>query len=246
MQGRFTGADPISIGVDRLFDPQRFNRYAYARNNPLMFTDPDGRDIVLGSGDQKRTKKTLVEIAKRPGGRELLQKMDKLTIQIMISTGETRGRDYGSIGPQDPSKNEFIRVRDSSGKITDIKGDPLVITLDFKRAETNRKENEKRIETNKGMAELGLPGKPLIPDVPNSDAQLMGHEIAHGEARLFQLPNTEEAVTERIDAILAVPVDKNLAKDAEKFVNNLVQPNQPQPAAAPQPTPEPKKRPEDE
>jgi hypothetical protein len=66
----------------------------------------------------------------------------------MISTGETRGRDYGSIGPQDPSKNEFIRVRDSSRNITDIKGDPLAITLDFKRAEANRKENEKRIETN--------------------------------------------------------------------------------------------------
>lgn len=120
--------------------------------------------------------------------------MDKLTIQIMISTGETRGRDYGSIGPQDRSKNEFIRVQDSSGKITDIKGDPLVITLDFNRADMNRKENEKRIETNKGMAELGLPGKPLIPDVPTSDAQLMGHEVAHGELNSsnYQIPKPRQ------------------------------------------------------
>jgi RHS repeat-associated protein len=242
IQGRFTGVDPISIAIDRLFDPQRFNRYAYARNNPLMFTDPDGRDIVLGSGDQKRVKKTLVEIAKRPGGRELLQKMDKLTIQIMVSTGETKGRDYGSIGAVDPKRNEFVRSRDASGRITDIKGDPIGIVLDFKRADAARKENEKRTETNKGMAELGLPGKPLIPDVPASDAQLAGHEIAHGEAQFFQLTNTENAVTGRIDGILAEPVDKNLAKDAMKFVENLVQPNQAQPRS----TPEPKKRPEDE
>jgi hypothetical protein len=77
------------------------------------------------------------------------------------------------------------------------------------------------------MAELGLPGKPLIPDVPTSDAQLMGHEIAHGEAQLFELLNTEEMATKRIDAILDEQVDRNLAKDAGKFVDNLVQPNQP-------------------
>jgi hypothetical protein len=72
---------------------------------------------------------------------------------------------------------------------------------------------------------------------------LTGHELAHGENKFFGLPDSEASATGRIDAILAVPVDKNLAKDAEKFVNNLVQPNQPQPQA--QPTPEPKKKPED-
>ena len=38
-QGRFTGADPI-FG-DRN-DPQSWNMFAYARNNPLLYTDPDG------------------------------------------------------------------------------------------------------------------------------------------------------------------------------------------------------------
>jgi hypothetical protein len=75
---------------------------------------------------------------------------------------------------------------------------------------------------------------------------LEGHEIAHLEFGIFKNGNTkdEDAVTGRINAILAEPVDKNLAKDAEKFVNNLVQPNQPKPQA--QPTSEPKKKPEDE
>jgi RHS repeat-associated protein len=43
--GRFTTVDPELNVKDALADPQRWNRYAYARNNPLRFTDPDGRDI---------------------------------------------------------------------------------------------------------------------------------------------------------------------------------------------------------
>jgi RHS repeat-associated protein len=40
--GRFSQVDPVYAG---LFDPQQWNRYAYARNNPLSFVDPDGRQV---------------------------------------------------------------------------------------------------------------------------------------------------------------------------------------------------------
>jgi RHS repeat-associated protein len=46
VQGRFTSPDPISLDPTRLFDPQRINRYGYARQNPLLFLDPDGEDLV--------------------------------------------------------------------------------------------------------------------------------------------------------------------------------------------------------
>ena len=43
--GRFTTVDPVVTWKENLEDPQRWNRYAYVRNNPLRYTDPDGRII---------------------------------------------------------------------------------------------------------------------------------------------------------------------------------------------------------
>ena len=43
--GRFTSVDPATTLEENLLDPQRWNRYAYGRNNPLRYADPDGRII---------------------------------------------------------------------------------------------------------------------------------------------------------------------------------------------------------
>jgi len=42
---RFTSVDPVYTWSENLTDPERWNRYAYARNNPLRYVDPDGRAI---------------------------------------------------------------------------------------------------------------------------------------------------------------------------------------------------------
>ncbi|HEU4875907.1 MAG TPA: RHS repeat-associated core domain-containing protein [Pyrinomonadaceae bacterium] len=59
-QGRFSGVDPFNIALETqkaaelnpgraralfnayLSQPQQWNRYAYAINNPLLYVDPDG------------------------------------------------------------------------------------------------------------------------------------------------------------------------------------------------------------
>src|SRR5262245_63414073 len=41
-QGWFTSTDPIYYQAMMAIDPQRFNLYAYTRNNPLRFADPSG------------------------------------------------------------------------------------------------------------------------------------------------------------------------------------------------------------
>ena len=47
--GRFTTLDPVLDVEQALVNPQRWNRYAYSFNNPLTFTDPDGRNPVLAA-----------------------------------------------------------------------------------------------------------------------------------------------------------------------------------------------------
>jgi RHS repeat-associated protein len=44
---RFSSVDPVFAWRSSLFDPERWNRYAYARNNPLRFADPDGREVMI-------------------------------------------------------------------------------------------------------------------------------------------------------------------------------------------------------
>jgi RHS repeat-associated protein len=41
--GRFVAADSFVDLKEASLDPQRWNRYTYVRNNPLRYTDPDGR-----------------------------------------------------------------------------------------------------------------------------------------------------------------------------------------------------------
>jgi len=48
--GRFTTVDPVYKWNDNLLDAQLWNRYAYARNNPFRYVDPDGRETVLLHG----------------------------------------------------------------------------------------------------------------------------------------------------------------------------------------------------
>jgi RHS repeat-associated protein len=207
--GRFMSPDPIFIHILRVIDPQRLNLYAYARNNPLAFLDPTGKDIVSGTGDQKAIKAALVDIASKPGGRQFLSKLDNLTVKIQLSTGKSEGGEaYGSV------KGPFTAQRDASGHVTNATGGPIVVTTDFKGAATDR-------GVNQALAEQG---ENLIPNVPSSNAELLGHELAHAENAIFGLPNSEDSANARIGAILGQSTDKNLASDAAKFVDNLLKP----------------------
>jgi len=48
-QGRWLAPDPYDGSYD-ITNPQSFNRYAYAANNPLTFVDPSGLEFSVGPG----------------------------------------------------------------------------------------------------------------------------------------------------------------------------------------------------
>jgi len=54
--GRFLSPDPIFFQSSMITDPQRFNLYTYARNNPLLFIDPTGETIQLTGTEEERKK----------------------------------------------------------------------------------------------------------------------------------------------------------------------------------------------
>jgi RHS repeat-associated protein len=60
--GRFTTVDPELNVNAALLDPQRWNRYTYARSNPLRWTDPDGRAIVCGSAACQEYARRMAEL----------------------------------------------------------------------------------------------------------------------------------------------------------------------------------------
>jgi len=52
--GRFTTIDPLQTTAENLVDPQKWNRHAYVRNNPLRWVDPDGRTASEPQDDRTR------------------------------------------------------------------------------------------------------------------------------------------------------------------------------------------------
>lgn len=49
----------LALGAQKLSDPQSWNQYAYARNNLLLYTDPDGSKYQICDSTSKCSKDQL-------------------------------------------------------------------------------------------------------------------------------------------------------------------------------------------
>jgi len=103
--GRFNSTDPLYFQLMMAIDPQRFNLYAYTRNNPLKWIDPNGEKLYLRGDTAWLQTNVLYEMA---GGQENFDKYFEIKDgQVLLKEGV------------DPSKaNEGIQelaglVRDS-------------------------------------------------------------------------------------------------------------------------------------
>ncbi len=96
--GRFLSPDPLLDSADPA-DPQTWNRYAYTRNSPLRFVDPDGRQARDAIGQKKHElKKAVAESGLEPAGKAILI----LAIEVTVpgSKGEAL---LASLGPLERS-----------------------------------------------------------------------------------------------------------------------------------------------
>jgi RHS repeat-associated protein len=130
--GRFVSADPIIMETKRLADPQSLNLYAYVRNSPLIYVDPngerfrgeddeevvirrtkvDGKKVwVIKSGNASADLKKLVALINSSGSRKASEMFGRLNkhqtmINLVIDTGpltnKERASDTATTGLHEP------------------------------------------------------------------------------------------------------------------------------------------------
>jgi len=210
---RFTSPDPIAIKVNRLLDPQRLNLYTYVRNNPLQYVDPDGRDIQMGPGtpkQQDQIRSALVELARTPKGRAMIERLDRLSVVIPVGHVKKKGDIKQPDGTSSPGNFDPTGARRTVDK-KDVTG-TAPVTVDLGLARDMRKNGE--------------------PDAPKSDAELVGHELVHADRQLNKtqptdpsvVPNSEEDATGTAREML--DGKKSDKAEAEQFVDEKLKPRE--------------------
>lgn len=93
--GRFTQPDPLIMQKQKLLDPQQWNMYQYARNNPLEFMDPKGLYVCKGSSDQCAAIKTGLQNAQKAADKFKEGSKERTAIEKMIKAYGAEGEKNG-------------------------------------------------------------------------------------------------------------------------------------------------------
>jgi len=85
---RFISVDPIINKGEAFSNPQLWNLYAYCRNNPITYLDPDGRRIVIDPGQYHNEIQQAVNIGRvTPNGAALFDQLDSDPRTITLKGG---------------------------------------------------------------------------------------------------------------------------------------------------------------
>jgi RHS repeat-associated protein len=141
--GRFTTVDPVVPLDAALRDPQLWNRYAYVRNNPLRYTDPDGRciwDLCIGesaaawAAGAAATALTVWMLS--PEGHARTQAVVEATGTAITRTGELLANSFAQFAAaNEPFAREWAKLGHLKGHLTpsdlegarrDLAGDPVI------------------------------------------------------------------------------------------------------------------------
>jgi RHS repeat-associated protein len=118
MIGRFVSADSI---VPDLYDPQLLNRYAYVKNNPLKYIDPDGHEpvtLTIAAATAIAAGAVAVTYGIFHYGKDVAADFGKWLGQKIFHKAETEGTD------DKPRSNPLTGKPGATGKIDGKKGKP--------------------------------------------------------------------------------------------------------------------------
>jgi len=147
--GRFISVDPILPMQAALLDPQLWNRYAYARNNPFRFKDPDGRciwdlcigEIAVATGASTATIAAFEAASAAtvwlmsPPGRRATAELATSTASILTRSGEGLANFLQMARSNSPFADEWAKLgnlkghltpEDLEGALRDLAGDPVI------------------------------------------------------------------------------------------------------------------------
>ena len=109
--GRFLSPDPIFGEAARVHDPQQWNMYAYARNNPLAITDPTGMDENIHCGGD--------DSLSCHNGWDGLFQFDKNGILIFVKTDvDMNNPNDASAGYHDQWNNQYTGTFDQNNGVS--------------------------------------------------------------------------------------------------------------------------------
>jgi len=133
--------DPVFFQAEMLVDPQRFNGYAYARNNPLLYVDPSGEAIQL-SNDPAERQKQLDAIC---SAAKILS--DKCSYYLYANPAtDSNGNTTYYVGiygnGADGTGTSFQNLNDIAGAFGSIINDQRVVQLDTVAVGTTITDNE--------------------------------------------------------------------------------------------------------
>jgi hypothetical protein len=127
--GRFMSPDRFFFQKEMLEDPQRFNLYAYVRNNPLLMVDPSGEALQLSNDANERA--TQLQAACGVVGDQGCLYLYANSVATTDKDGNQQTNYYLGILSGGPSGSgpAFADLNGPTAAVSDIVNDPRVAQL---------------------------------------------------------------------------------------------------------------------
>lgn len=168
--GRFTTVDPLMTLADSTEEPQKWNRYAYVRNNPLRYVDPDGRE------EQKPSQQEIIKELDRLAG---LYKVPKELVTAVARTEsgldvDAKNENKNADGKVVSTDYGLMQVNSSNIKkpVTGEGGAPFTIPDAIK--------TDWKVNANAGVALVAQEYKAADKDQPTGTAQTKAQQTYSG------------------------------------------------------------------